>query len=49
MGLISTQLLAYSEIEVADIDLFEDAFGFRTEFYDVIAFLQTAFLELEKE
>ena len=48
MELTSTQLIAYSEIEVTDIDLFEDAFGIKSEFYDVIAFLQTASFEPDK-
>ena len=49
MGLTYTQLIAYSEIEVADIDLFEDAFGIRSEFADVIAFLKTASFEPGKD
>ena len=49
MGLTSTQFIAYSEIEVTNTDLFEDAFGIRTEFSDVIAFLQKASFEPEKD
>ena len=45
MGLTSTQLITYSEIEIKNIDLFEDAFGIRSEFSDVIAFLKTATFE----
>ena len=48
MGLTSTQLIIYSEIEVKNIDLLEDAFGIRSEFSDVIAFLKTASFEPEK-
>jgi len=49
MGLTSTHLIAYSEIEVIDIDLFEDAFGIKSEFYDVIAFLKMAAFEPGKD
>ena len=49
MGLTSTQFIAYSEIEVIDIDLFEDAFGIRAEFSDVIAFLKVASFEPGKD
>jgi len=49
MGLIFTQLVAYSEIEVNDTDLFEDAFGIRTEFSDVIDLLKTASFEPDKD
>ena len=49
MGLIFTQLVAYSEIEVNDTDLFEDAFGIRTEFSDIIDLLKTASFEPDKD
>jgi hypothetical protein len=49
MGLTSTQLISYSDIEVKNIDLFEDAFGIRYEFSDVIAFLKTASFEPGKD
>ena len=49
MGLISTQSIAYSEIEVKNIDLFEDAFGIRSEFSDVITFLKTVSFEPGKD
>ena len=48
MDLTSTQLITYSEIEVTDMDLFEDAFGIKSEFSDVIAFLQTVSFEPDK-
>ena len=49
MGLTSTQLITYSEIEIKNIDLFEDAFGIRSEFSDVISFLRMASFEPEKD
>ena len=49
MGLTSTQFISYSEIEVKSIDLIEDAFGIRTEFSDVIAFLKQASFEPGKD
>jgi hypothetical protein len=49
MGLTSTQLIAYSEIEVKNIDLLEDAFGIISAFSDVIAFLKTASFEPKKD
>ena len=49
MGLTSTQLIDYSEIEVERTDLFEDAFGIRAEFSDVIAFLKKASFEPGKD
>ena len=49
MGLIFTQLVAYSEIEINDTDLFEDAFGIRTEFSDIIDLLKTASFEPDKD
>ena len=49
MGLTSTQFIVYSEIEVKNIDLFEDAFGIRSEFSDVIAYLKLASFEPGKD
>ena len=39
MGLNSTHFFSYQEIKVEDIDLIEDAWGFNSEFIDVIALL----------
>lgn len=39
MGLISTQFISYHEIRVTDADLFEDAWGLKSEFIDVIELL----------
>ena len=36
MGLNSTPFISYHDINVKDVDLFEDAFGLNTEFCDVI-------------
>jgi len=36
MVLTSTPLISFSKIMVEDTDLYEDAWGFNTEFYDVI-------------
>ena len=49
MGLTSTQFIAYSEIEVKNIDLFEDAFGIKSEFSDVIVFLRMVSFEPGKD
>ena len=48
MQLTSTRLISYSEIELKNTDLFEDAFGIRTEFSDVIGFLKMASFEPEE-
>jgi hypothetical protein len=40
MGLNFTQFITLREIEVKDIDLFEDAYGINAEFNDVIALLR---------
>jgi len=40
MGLTSTPFISYHNIRVKDEDLFEDAWGFNSEFYDVIKLLQ---------
>lgn len=37
----STQLISYGEINVDKIDLYEDAWGFNSEFLDVIEMLGT--------
>lgn len=39
MGLISTPNLAYHEIEVDQIDIYDDAWGFNEEFGDVFRLL----------
>ncbi len=39
MGLNSTPFISYHDIRTEDIDLIEDAWGFKTEFYDVIDIL----------
>jgi hypothetical protein len=40
MALISTPFLSYHEIQVDNIDVYEDAFGFYQEFSDVINLLE---------
>ena len=40
MVLTSTPFIKYHEIKVEDIDLIEDAWGFNSEFYDVIDLLR---------
>ena len=40
MGLTSTPFLSYHEIQVDNIDLYEDAWGFYQQFSDVIALLE---------
>jgi hypothetical protein len=37
MDLISTPFISYSEINVEATDLFEDAWGFNSEFNDVLS------------
>jgi len=39
MGLISTQFISYHDIRVTDTDLFEDAWGLKSDFIDVIEIL----------
>ncbi len=39
MGLNSTPFLSYQEIQVEEIDIYDDAWGFSTEFNDVINLL----------
>ncbi len=39
MGLKSTPFLSYREIQVEEIDIFDDAWGFGSEFADVINLL----------
>lgn len=39
MDFNSTQFAKYSDIEVGEIDLYEDAWGLSTEFSDVFKFL----------
>ncbi len=40
MGLNSTPFISYQEINVDEIDVFYDAWGFNSEFNDVIKFLE---------
>jgi hypothetical protein len=40
MGLISTPFISYHDINVKDVDLFEDAWGINSEFCDVIYLLR---------
>ena len=40
MGLISTPFITYRDIKVKEIDIFEDAWGFCSEFCDVIYLLK---------
>jgi hypothetical protein len=40
MALTSTPFLSYHEIQVVNIDIYEDAFGFYQEFSDVINLLE---------
>jgi hypothetical protein len=40
MALTSTPFLSYHEIQVENIDIYEDAFGFYQEFSDVINLLE---------
>jgi hypothetical protein len=39
MGIISTPFLSYHEIQVDEIDLYDDAWGFYQEFSDVMKLL----------
>ena len=39
MGLNSTPFISYQDINLKEVDLFEDAFGLNTEFCDVIDLL----------
>jgi hypothetical protein len=40
MALTSTPFLSYHKIQVENIDIYEDAFGFYQEFSDVINLLE---------
>ena len=40
MGSTFTNFITYNDIRVENIDLFEDAFGFNSEFCDVIYLLR---------
>lgn len=40
MGLTSTHFISYHEINVEDIDLIEDAWGFNNDYHDVILLLR---------
>ncbi len=39
MGLNSTLFISYHDIKVDNIDLYEDAWGFDSQFHDVISLL----------
>jgi len=39
MGLTSTQLISYHDIQVDEIDIYDDAWGFYQEFSDVFSLL----------
>lgn len=41
MGLIFTQFITFKDIKVEDTDLFEDAMGLNSEFFEVIDLLRT--------
>lgn len=41
MVITSTPYISYQEINVDNADLFDDAWGFNSEFADVISFLGT--------
>ncbi|MGQ9620846.1 MAG: hypothetical protein ACUVTX_07680 [Bacteroidales bacterium] len=49
MNLNSTHFIKYSDIDSNDTDLFDDAYGFNSEFNDVISFLKTIDPEPESE
>jgi len=40
MGLTSTHILTYREINVKETDLIDDAFGFNCDFTDVLSFIR---------
>lgn len=40
MGLISTPFISFQDIEVEEIDLYSDAWGFNSEFGEVINLLE---------
>jgi hypothetical protein len=42
MGITSTHLISYHEINVKNLDLIEDAWGLNAQFSDVIALLSHA-------
>ena len=39
MQLFSTQFISYDDIRVEEIELIEDAWGMKSEFYDIFALL----------
>ncbi|MBP7730374.1 MAG: hypothetical protein KA114_01925 [Bacteroidales bacterium] len=41
VNLISTQLISYSDINSEETDIYDDAWGFSSEFADVLNFLGT--------
>jgi hypothetical protein len=48
MVIISTPFITYQDIKVEEADLIEDAWGFNSEFYDVIALLRQVNPEPER-
>ena len=40
MGINSTPFISYHEIDVENIDLIDDAWGFNSEFHDVLTLLR---------
>ena len=40
MGINSTPFISYHEIDVESIDLIDDAWGFNSEFHDVLTLLR---------
>ena len=40
MGLNSTRFLSYQDIKVDSVDIYEDAWGFNSDFFDVISVLR---------
>jgi hypothetical protein len=48
MGLISTPFISFHDIEVDEIDLYGDAWGFNSEFGDVIQLLEMVRIVPEK-
>jgi hypothetical protein len=39
MDLFSTQFISYDDIRVEEIELIDDAWGLKSEFFDVMSFL----------
>jgi hypothetical protein len=49
MELFSTQFISYDDIRVEEIELIEDAWGMRSEFYDVFSLLDQLKIQPEPE